>query len=169
MKKTIVILAAAGLASVAAADVIVDITGVTSNDGFNAPVNITLTVATGIPNVEITGIEWDIFYTPFGNSWTSEPHWAFSDLGHDWDMGAGGHGGVNNNNPIALSGSEATSFFADGNGDVTIQFWEDFVDFPNAPDGIYGDDSSITLNFVPAPSSLALLGLGGLVAIRRRR
>ncbi len=77
-------------------------------------------------------------------------------------------GGVNDSTPLAYSGSEGTSFFADGSGDVRIEFWEDFVDFPGAPDGTY-DIGSITLKFVPAPSSLALLGLGGLVAIRRRR
>lgn len=166
MKKTIVILTAAGLASAAAADITVDIAGVTSNDGQGAGVNVVLTVATGVPNVEVTSIDFEGFYVPNGNSWTAEPHWTFQGGGHTWNMSD--WGGVNNPNPLQYAGSEGTSFFTDGNGDVTIEFWEDFVDFPGAPDGTY-DRGSITMKFVPAPSSLALLGLGGLVAIRRRR
>ena len=78
----------------------------------------------------------------------------------------GDWGGVDNSVPIALAGSVATSFFVGGDGLLRIEFWEDFVDFKGA-DGFYG--STLTIHYIPAPASLALLGLGGLVGIRRRR
>ncbi len=165
MKKTIAILAAAGLASAAAADVTVDIAGVTSNNAQGDGGNVVLTVNVGAANAEITSIDFEGFYVPNSPSWTSEPQWSFQGGGHLWGMS--NHGGVDDSNPLAYAGSEATSFFSDGNGDVTIEFWENFVDF-NGPDGTY-ERGSITLKVIPAPASLALLGLGGLVATRRRR
>lgn len=41
--------------------------------------------------------------------------------------------------------------------------------FPNGMQTIAGGDLSFRLNAVPAPGSLALLGLGGMIAGRRRR
>lgn len=166
MKKVLAVLSVAGLTSVAMADVDVDLTGVESRYGLGDGGNQVILVNTGIPNVEITGIEWDLFFTPNSPSWTDEPNWDFSNGGHNWDMGD--HGGTSNSNPIALIGSEVTSFFADGAGIVRIEFWEDFDDGGVDPDGVY-NQGTLTLKFIPAPASAALLGLGGLVATRRRR
>lgn len=149
--------------------VVVDITGVESRDELGNLVNVVLGVDLGLANAEVTGIAWDLLYTPNSPSWTSEPNIQFSDLGqssiYNWDMGD--WGGVNNSTPIVLAGSVATSFFVGGSGILRIEFWEDFVDFAGAADGVYG--SALTITYVPAPASLALLGLGGLVGRRRRR
>lgn len=163
--KKVAILSLAAIAGTAMADTSVDISGVASVNPLGDPTNVVLVISTGIPGVEITSIEWDLFYTPISPSWTDEPNWSFAGGAYNWDMGD--HGGTSSSTPIALAGSEATSFFADGAGDVTIEFWEDFNDF-GGPDGFY-DRGTITLKFVPAPASAALLGLGGLVATRRRR
>ena len=152
-----------------AQSVIVDITGVESRDEQGNPINVVLGVDLGIPNAEVTGIAWDLLFTPNSPSWTSEPHMTFGDTGgsnaYDWDMG--NWGGTTTSTPISLLGSDSTSFFVGGDGILQVEFWEDFVDFAGAADGVYG--SQLTIRFVPEPSSLALLGLVGLVAARRRR
>ena len=56
-----------------------------------------------------------------------------------------------------------------GDGDWTLSISETFDDGGPANDGFFGSGSFFRVNFVPAPSSMALLGLGGLAAARRRR
>ena len=171
MRKIIIAtVAVAAIVGAALADeVVVDITGVESRNAQGDPINVVLGVDLGLPNAEVTGIAWDLLFTPNSPSWTSEPHMTYGDTGgsnaYDWDMG--NWGGVDNSTPISLLGSDTTSFFVGGDGILQIEFWEDFVDFQGSADGVYG--SQLTIDFIPAPSSLALFGLGGLVAIRRRR
>ena len=50
-------------------------------------------------------------------------------------------------------------------GEWRVEIFEDFDD--SGVDGFL--NGSITINKIPAPSALALLGMGGLVAGRRRR
>ena len=170
MRKTVAAFAVAAMAGGALAQqVVVDITGVESRDGQGNPINVVLGVDLGLPNAEVTGIAWDLLFTPNAPSWTSEPHMTYGDTSgsnaYDWDMG--NWGGVNHSPPISLRGSDTTSFLVGADGILRIEFWEDFVDFAGAADGVYG--STLIISFVPAPSSLALLGLGGLMATRRRR
>jgi uncharacterized protein (TIGR03382 family) len=54
-------------------------------------------------------------------------------------------------------------------GLVLLTLWEAFDDSAISPDSIFGAGSTITVSFIPAPGAAALLGLGGLVATRRRR
>ena len=159
--------AIAGGASAQSANV--NLSGLESRDEQGNAINVVLLVPL-VPNAEVIGIDWNLFFTPNSPSWTSEPHLTFGDSAgsnaYDWDMG--GFGGVNNSTPIALAGNVGTSFFVGGDGLLRIELWEDFVDFAGAADGIYSN-SGLVIWYVPAPSSLALLGLGGLVAMRRRR
>ncbi len=56
---------------------------------------------------------------------------------------------------------------ADGQSPFGLEIWDEATgEFNNAGAGSYG---SASVNLVPAPSAMALLGLGGLVAGRRRR
>jgi len=55
----------------------------------------------------------------------------------------------------------------DTSGEWTITLSDDFDD--SGIDHVYLDGSTVTIKKIPAPGSLALLGLGGLAAVRRRR
>ena len=174
MRKIVAAFAVAAMAGGAfGQSVVVDITGVQSRDEQGNPINFVLGVDLGLANAEVTGIAWDLLYTPNSPSWTSQPHMTYGDTAgsnaYDWDMGS--WGGVNNSIPITLVGSDTTSFFVGADGILQIEFWEDFVDFAGAADGFYGSQlpSPLTIRFVPAPSSLALIGFGGLLAMGRRR
>lgn len=69
-----------------------------------------------------------------------------------------------------LAGSEGIlnlNLAADGQSPFGLEIWnEGDGAFNNTAAGSYG---SASVNLVPAPSAMALLGLGGLVAGRRRR
>ena len=170
MRKTVAAFAVAAMADGAfAQSVNVNIGNVPSVNGQGDPANIVLLVNLGVPNAEVTGIDWNFAFLPVGASWTAEAHMTFGDSGgsnaYDWDMG--NWGGANNSIPVSLNGTDTTSFLVGGDGLLRIEFWEDFDNHPG-PDGIY-DRVLLTIRYIPAPSSLALLGLGGLVAMRRRR
>ncbi len=173
MRKRTLLVAAAFAAGSAvltagAGPTIVDISGVESRNGLGDPTNIVLLIPLA-PGAEVVGFDWDLFFAPFPPSWTSEPNMQFSNSSqtsvHNWDMGD--WGGVDNSNPISLTGSDLIGIFVGDDGLLRIEFWEDFVDFQGA-DGIY-DNSTLTIFSIPAPSCLALLGLAGLVGTRRRR
>ncbi len=171
MQKTVAVFAVAAMAGGAfAQSVNVNISGVTSERSQGDPANIVLLVNLGVPNAEVTGIDWNFSFLPIGSSWTAEAHMTYGDSGgsnaYDWDMG--NWGGANNSLPVSLNGTDTTSFLVGGDGLLRIEFWEDFVNNNPIPDGIY-DRGMLTIRYIPAPSSLALLGLGGLLAMGRRR
>lgn len=60
----------------------------------------------------------------------------------------------------------ALGFAIDGAGTWTLEFYETFDDVSDAVDANW---SGIDIALIPAPGSAALLGLGALVAGRRRR
>ena len=81
--------------------------------------------------------------------------------------GAGDDFEVSNMN---YSGNQATAIVLGADGMLDIEFYEtEWNDNSAAVDSFYEAGSSITLTYTPAPSALAVLGLGGLVAGRRRR
>jgi uncharacterized protein (TIGR03382 family) len=48
-----------------------------------------------------------------------------------------------------------------------MEFFEAFNDFTNDWDGIW--NGTLTIQWIPTPGALAILGLGGIAAGRRRR
>ncbi len=55
-----------------------------------------------------------------------------------------------------------------GNANTWLLFWEDRIPDQSFADGDY-NDAVIEISVVPAPGAMALVGVGGLLALRRRR
>lgn len=166
MKKTIALAAVAALAgSAAAADLTIDVSGINSWGFQGDAQNESLSVALGAGAV-ITGIAWDVNLTTLGISWADENTMGFEGGALEVMPGAGDAFTVVNQNYSGSTGGVALS----ADGILDIEFYEvGFDDNAGAVDSFYETGSTITISYVPAPSALAVLGLGGLVAGRRRR
>lgn len=168
MKKTIALAAVVAAAGLANADtLVIDVSGMNSWGFQGDAQNEILSVLVGV-GANITGISWDVNLTTFDVSWADENTMTFEGA-LSVNPGAGDAFTVFNQNYAGSTGGVALS----GDGMLDIEFHEvGFDDVVGGIDSTYEAGSSITLtgtNFVPTPGSLAVLGLGGLVAGRRRR
>ncbi|MBL4809506.1 MAG: PEP-CTERM sorting domain-containing protein [Phycisphaerales bacterium] len=123
-------------------------------------------------NAHIIGISWDVNLATVGASWLSEAVMAFnSDLFLTVGIGddTAGTASYSSGGMLDLVGT-GLDFFLDASGLLNIEFFESFDDVADAIDSTYGAGSSIQVQYIiPAPGALAMLGLGGIVAGRRRR
>ncbi len=171
------LIAAAGVANAGVASY-ADLSGMTTNDAEGSVTNVAFTHAVGMGDTLVTAVSWDLDQTagidPGGASWLSEmtiamdfdgdgindlyitpsatnaPGTEFNSSGGFVDLGDAGIGDL-----LAVGGT------------IDIELFESFVDSDGSPEGIF---NSGTVGFlVPAPGAAAMLGLGGLVASRRRR
>lgn len=155
----------------------IDLSGVAVWDLQGDPDNIFLMLDLGAGST-ITGIGYDLVITTEDPSWLSEVNIDFantSGMGSvnfipgpgDEFSGEGiySYGGIVD--LIALG----FDFVLDDDGLLKIEFYDSIANFPDAPDAFFKDNSLLTIQYkpVPNPGSMALLGLAGLVAIRRRR
>ncbi len=173
MKKTIALAVVAAAAGLANADtMVIDVSGTQFFDEQGAAVNTILNVLVG-NGESITNIAWDVNLTTFTDpnatfpSWAQEATMTFNGV-EDVSVSADAFGVVNQN----YAGNQASSIVLGVDGMLSIEFWESFDDSTGNADSQFDAGSTITLsgdNFVPTPGSLAVLGLGGLVAGRRRR
>ena len=162
----------------ATATVAIDISGVLTWDeqgsAFNTVMNTNI-----LSNAHIVGIGWDVNQfaglDSGGASWLSEMTITFGGTSGAalflTPSGTSSPGSESNSSGgiFDLTGS-ALDFFLDADGVLSMEFFESFVDQPGAPEGEFLQNSTITIEYVvPAPGALAMLGLGGLVAGRRRR
>jgi len=60
-------------------------------------------------------------------------------------------------------------FHLSSDGLLNLEFFESFDDVAGAPDAIFLPGSTLTIHQFPTPGSLAILGITGLAATRRRR
>lgn len=175
----IAIATVAGLAAAASAQsMTVDLSG-QGADGF-AP---TVLNVNNSNSGAITSIDYDFEVEAFLPSWGAEINltlthvasgWSFTADGDDADFSDDGpadflFGFGNTSGVFSFSGSVNVSGLADVNGAWTVTLADDFDDLSVDPDHQYLSGSTVTVNSVPAPAGLALLGLGGLAATRRRR
>jgi len=166
MKKTIALAAVAAFAGTAmASSLVVDVSGANSWGFQGDAMNETLSVFLGA-GASVTSISWDVTLTTIVPSWADENTMTFNGS-QSVNVAAGDAFTVSN---AAYAGSTGSSLVLDGTGMLNIEFHEvGFDDIAGGVDSFFGQGSSLTIGYVPTPGSLAVLGLGGLVAGRRRR
>lgn len=164
--------------------VVVDISGANTWDPVSDPSNeiriIDIAAAAGLPSgtpVIMNGIGWNTNQTAFGSSWLSEMGMYFDDNIAPDLSGLFLRPGAGSNFPGTASFSSPVIKLADvlipdvvlPNGLLRLEFYESFDDIADTIDGTFNPGSTVTVQIVPAPGALALLGLAGLVGGRRRR
>ncbi len=124
-------------------------------------------------NAQIVGIGWDVTLFADSPSWLSEMVVGFGPstgtllnltpgVGDDFPgTQAYSSGGI-----VDLVGL-GLNFNLGANGILRLEFFESFNDFANDWDGIW--NGTLTIQWIPTPGALAILGLGGIAAGRRRR
>ena len=145
-----------------------DLSGIGVEGGYLDNIGITSLVHDFGSAGKITNISWDVNYESISPSWNSELAMSIDTDSGFFDIIAGDYGAGDNPGPYAFSGSEDVSIDT-ADGLVLLTLWETFNDTSVDPDSVFGAGSSLTVTFVPAPGAVALLGMGGLVATRRRR
>ena len=133
----------------------------------------TVALGTIVSGGSVTDIAFDLAINAgnFGESgsWGSEFTLQIDGPGGEQFIAGGGDapadltfGWGNSGGSFSFSGSAA---FSGGAGTYTVSVFDTFDDTGN--DGFIFEDSTVTL--IPTPGSAAILGLGGLAAVRRRR
>lgn len=164
----------------ALATITIDISGAASNDGYGAAINERFDQNI-LANAHIVGLGFDVSLSTVGASWLSEATIAFENsaqtagvfltpgVGND----APGSGSFSSGGIIDLATvlpSTPLDFFLDADGVLRVELFDGFVDNAGSADAFYGAGSSVQVQYViPAPGALAVLGMGGLLAGRRRR
>lgn len=150
------------------------------SDGSNMVMLVDVNAALGgVGAASMTGIGWDNSISTVGGSWLSEAVMYFDDniapdlSGLFLTTGVGddfaGTASYSSGGILDLS-DNAIPDIALADGILRIEFFENFDDTADAIDAFYGGTITIAADYtVPAPAGLAVLGLGGLVASRRRR
>lgn len=188
MKNLIAIAAICTLTTVAGAQegVVInyDISGAESWDGYGEATNevreIDVAALIGLPSgtaVTFNGIGWDVTIDTVGESWLSEATMYFDDnidpdgTGLFLTPGVGddeaGTGTYSSGGLIDLSDNGIDNVELP-NGLLRLEFYESYDDVTGEVDANYLATSTLNLDIVPEPTSLALLGLGTLALIRRR-
>jgi hypothetical protein len=163
-----------------------DVTGIESwdpvSDASNVVIEFDIAAALGLPSgssVTMTSIGWDVTLTAFSPSWRSEigvymddniaPDLSGLFLRPGVADSTPGTGTYSSGGQVDLSDNAIPNVVLP-NGIMRLEFYESFDDFSNGVDGTW-DAGQLLIGVaeIPAPASLALLGLGGLVAGRRRR
>jgi hypothetical protein len=158
----------------------VQLDGVLSFFGLGDPANVVMEVDIGQGSaVAMTGVGWDLTLTTIGGSWANEASMAFSPSDDATNFGLFLTPGFNTGSPVSGGANYTSSILKLGdvnipdivlsNGILRIEFFESFIDDPAGPDATWDGTLTIQYGAVPAPGALALLALGGIVGMRRRR
>jgi len=178
----IALMAAAGLANAGIA-ASADISGLDSWDVEGDLDNVVFTydLAAGAgfasgTDLVVSAVAWDTIFTSAGASWGSEATIAMDFDGDGMNdlyitpssTGAPVTSEANSSGGFVYLNDAGIGDILAVDGTIVIELFESFDDVDGVVDGTWGPDSSVSF-LVPAPGAAALLGLGGLVATRRRR
>lgn len=152
-----------------------DLAGFTSYDELGNAINDTAGINLG-GDFLVTGLGWsNVTIQTVGASWLSEATIYFLDspIGLQLSVGAAdatpGTGTYSSGGILDLASIDPDfPFTAGADGIVNIEFYDGFVDNVGSADALYLS-GTLTIQYTPTPGALAVLGLGGLVAGRRRR
>ena len=169
MKPTIPALAIiSAVSGLAQAGISIDLSGTEFFDGLGDSSNTVLSVFIGA-NFHIHHIEWNLNLTTLTPPNASFPSWASEaniDFNGQVNLQVSDTAGAVVNELNA--GSANVSIFLGPDGLLNMEFWESFDDSPDNADAVLGEGSWIYIS-TPAPGPLAVFGLGGLLATKRRR
>lgn len=148
-----------------------DLQGSPNNTVFTLDLNALLGGIAG-DDAFVTGLGWNVNLETVGASWLSEAVYNYSGqifLTPAVGENAPGAGNFASGGILDLGDNGLPDILAAG-GILTIELFESFDDVAGAIDTFADGTLTLAVDYkVPAPGALAVLGLGGLVASRRRR
>jgi len=156
-----------------------------SVDGPGAPGNTVIEVFIGANN-SVTALGWDVNIETIGLSWLSEVVFNFDDTtganpnsvnvtpapGDGMGTGVNDQPGMGNfasGGLVDLTDAGLGNLTVGADGILRIEIFEGYDDGPGPDAFVDGSFTIGLLNEIPAPGAVALFGLGGLAAARRRR
>ncbi|MBL4809505.1 MAG: PEP-CTERM sorting domain-containing protein [Phycisphaerales bacterium] len=168
-------------APAAVATITLDLSGINTWDLFGDPDNLVMILDGGPFANELSrviGVGWDVTIETFDGSWLSEATIAIENSDQSGSFFVGPGSGIDTSGIQSFSSgglvdlvNEGLDFTLNEDGDFRIEFYETFDDNPDLVDAEFLAGSTLRIQYtiIPAPGSIALLGLGGLMSVRRRR